>query len=474
MTTSSVAARIGSQRPRLHSCPPYFSSLGQDAIDLAEFAGLHLDDWQKYVIEETSGLNRRGKYAAFEVGLIVPRQNGKGAIIEADQLKSLFLTRDEQIIYSAHQFKTAKAMFRRIKKLCEECPDLNKQVKAYRQSNEETGIELRSGGRLNFFARSDGSGRGFSAPKMYFDEAYNLSTELIGDMLPTLSAMDSPQIWYASSAGKVASEQLRKIRSDGIRGGGRLAFFEWSAEDGADLDDEDVWYEANPALGIRLDADFVRDVERARMHDEEFARERLGLWAGTTQPVIDLTTWQKLADPEAFADGEVAYGIDVSPNRDRASIGMAGWTPEGRLLVEFVEGRNSADWAVAVAERIHAKQQPRSIVVDGMSPAASWVTRLTEAGLPIVVTGSREYATACGRFYDEAMGGLLAHLDQPALNVALSKAGKRPIGSEGAWGWNRKTADADITPLVAVTLAIHGLSAEPKNMPKRLSSLYAF
>lgn len=267
---------------------------------------------------------------------------------------------------------------------------------------------------------------------------------------------------------------MAKVRARGLKGEGRLAFFEWSAPDGANLDDDDALYEANPALGIRLDYEFVRGVERPGMADEEFARERLGLWAGTRPAVVDPVTWRKLADPEAFAAGEVAYGIDVSPDRLHASISMAGWTAEGRLLVEFVEGRNSADWVAAVAERINAAQSPRALVVDAMSPAASLIQPLQDRGLPVVTTGSREYSTACGRFYDEVQNGLLVHLDQPALNVALSTAGTRPIGQEGAWGWNRRTADSDITPLVAATLAIHGLAAEPKNMPKRLSTLYAF
>lgn len=497
MTTLSADVRIGSQRPRLHNCPLYVSSLGQDKIDLAEYAGLVLDDWQRYVIEETSGRNAQGKYAAFEVGLIVPRQNGKGAIIEADQLGSLFLTKDFQSVYSAHQFKTAKAMFRRIRDLVENCPDLHRMVKAYRQSNEETGIELKNGPRLNFFARSDGSGRGFSAEKMWFDEAYDLSSTLIGDMLPTLSAMRSPQVWYCSSAGKIASDQLARVRKRGIKGDGRLAFYEWSADEGSDLDSDTALYQANPALGIRLDYEFIKGVERPAMDDEEFARERLGIWQGTTTPaVIDPVTWMNLVVSKDDAVDETAYAIDVAYDGNAASIGMAGKRPNGRTVLEFVEGYKvgdrftapgggphpiygndrveSNDWVVDLAERIYRASTPRCFVVDGKSAAAQYILPLRDRGIPVVDVGLREYADACGTIYDGSRSGQIAHLNQPTLNVALAAARKRAVGTEGAWAWGRKNASADITPIVACTLAIHGLSAEVKNAPKQLSQFYAF
>ena len=69
---------------------------------------------------------------------------------------------------------------------------------------------------------------------------------------------------------------------------------------------------------------------------------------------------------------------------------------------------------------------------------------------------------ACGAFYDAAVDGTLVHIDSPLLNVALAGARKRNIGAEGGWGWNRKDATTDITPLVAVTLAAFGLSTKRK------------
>jgi hypothetical protein len=275
----------------------------------------------------------------------------------------------------------------------------------------------------------------------------------------------------------VNGEVFTRIRDGAIEGKQvrRVTWHEWSATDASPLDDRAVWVEVNPGLITgRLLWSEIED-ERGQFSDEGFGRERLGLWSNVgLSPVIDSTTWRLRGDPLARPVGQYAYGIDVSPDRQTASIGMAAWTADGGLFVEWVEGRNSADWVVAVAELINKAKSPRCFVVDKASPASGFAAQLIEKQIPTVVTSANDYANACARFYDATMSGLLVHLDQPTLNVALSKASKRDIGAEGLWAWNRRKADSDITPLVAVTLAIHGLDSEVKNGPRKLSELYAF
>lgn len=471
LTSSQTAAAVDNQKPRLHSCPAYFSSLGQDAIDLASHAGLDLDPWQQYVLEESLGERANGKWASFEIGLIVPRQNGKGAVIEARQLAAMFLTRDPMIIYSAHQFKTAKQMYRRIRDLCKQTPELDKLVKGrYRQSNEETGIEL-DWGRMQFFARSNGSGRGFTGDTMFFDEAYNLDPELIADMLPTLAAVPNAQIWYVSSAGMESSEQLAKIRRRGIAGEDRLAYFEWSAPEGADLDDEQVWFEANPGLDIRLDRDFVRSVERNGMDDEKFARERLGIWHDpAAETVIDPKVWAKLASDGAEADDAlpVVFAVDVPYDRSGVSIAVCGSeVSTGLPLVEALpRDSNGISWGVDKLAELHEKWSPAAIMLDAGGPAGALIAPLAEKGIEVVPLSTRELAQAFGVFFDRVSEGRMVHRGQPGLNAALSAAGKRTAGVDGAFMWQRKNSQ-DVTPVIAATLALYGWASQSVREPKK-------
>jgi phage terminase large subunit-like protein len=282
---------LGEQEPRLCSLPPGGSGeSGDRAVELARMAGLELDPWQELVLR--SGLRRRGgRWAAFEVCLIVARQNGKGAVLEALELAALFLFPDVRLIlHSAHEFKTAAEAFRRIRALVEDHPDFTAQVERVRTAAGAEAIELKDGKRLRFVARSGGSGRGFTSDLVILDEAYELGDTEMAALLPTLSARPDPQVWYTSSAGSQKSTQLGRVRARGVRGGDpSLAFLEWSADDAVyDPADPACWAQANPGMGIRIDREYI-EREFAALGPEAFARERLSVG---DYPVDGAGDWQ--------------------------------------------------------------------------------------------------------------------------------------------------------------------------------------
>lgn len=216
---------------RFRHVPLFHSSLGRDAIDLGHEAGLDLDDWQQDFVIGAMGRTAANRWSAMEVAGIVPRQNGKGGILEVRQLAGLYLIkRDKLQTHTAHRFDTCLDHFRRMTDLIEGTPDLLALVKdngrgvgdrpsGIKDSNGKESIELRDGSRLNFKARSKGSGRGFSGDAVYFDEAFWLLE--LGSLIPSLSAREDPQVWYTSSAPlpRVESDRLRSI----IRRGRELA-----------------------------------------------------------------------------------------------------------------------------------------------------------------------------------------------------------------------------------------------------------
>src|SRR5690606_25094336 len=146
----------GVQTPRISLIPEYESSAGREAIELAAAAGLVLDPWQQYCLIHGLGERGDGKWAAFECAIVVSRQNGKGGIFEARCLAGLYLFGEQLILYSAHEFKTAQEMFLRIQNLIDNTDWLRRRVKRIRTSHGEEGIELLTGQRLRFVARSTG------------------------------------------------------------------------------------------------------------------------------------------------------------------------------------------------------------------------------------------------------------------------------------------------------------------------------
>jgi hypothetical protein len=222
--TSRSAVLLGHQEPRYHLVPRARSSAGPEAVELAASAGLILDPWQELVLEGALAEAPDGRWAAPEVGLIVPRQNGKGGILEARELAGLFLFDEQLILHSAHEFKTAAEAFRRLLSLIQNTPDLDRRVNRVRTSHGDEGIELVGGQRLRFVARSTGSGRGFTGDCIILDEAYNLSSAGMSALFPTMAAIRNPQLWYTSSAPlpRQESDTLRRLCKRG-RDGAREA-----------------------------------------------------------------------------------------------------------------------------------------------------------------------------------------------------------------------------------------------------------
>lgn len=466
-------AVLGMQTPRVSCVPPYSSSAGREAADLAEQAGLHLDPWQRHVLEAGLGEDAAGRWSAFEVGVIVPRQNGKGAILEARELAGLFLFGEELILHSAHEFKTAAEAFRRVLSLVEGCASLRRRVKKVRTSHGEEGIELVTGQRLRFVARSTGSGRGFSGDCVILDEAYNLSNDAMSALLPTLSARPNPQLWYTSSAGMLTSVQLGRVRRRGVEGSSpRLAFFEWSVPDDtppARFGDRALWAQSNPGLGIRIGEEFV-EAERQALDSDSFGRERLGIGEypvedGAGWAVIPETAWSGLADVKVKPSdrvGPISVSAETTQDRSFSAIGIAFRTADGVTHVEVDRYGPGATWVVPRLLELRGRYGDEicALVIDKVGAASSFVDDLEEAGEVVVQPSAAEVTEAFGQFYDgcvpdEWTPPTVRHLDQPELNAAVAGAQTRLIGDRRAW--DRK-AGAFMPPLCAVTLAAWGWS----------------
>ncbi|MDQ3432563.1 MAG: terminase large subunit [Actinomycetota bacterium] len=465
----------GVQAPRISTVPDgIVSSTGQEAVELAAMAGLILDPWQQMVLDKGLGERADGRWSAFEVAVNVPRQNGKGAVIEARELAGLFLLGEQAILHSAHEFKTAKTAFRRIEALVKNCDGLRKRVKAVRYTTGEESIELLTGQVLRFLARSGGSGRGFSADCNILDEAMILGDDAMGALMPTMSAIDNPQIWYLSSAGIGSpSVQLGRLRRRAMNTEVKdpsLAYFEWSAdgctdECGArctehdDPQDPACWARANPALGIRLSHEHTLN-ERLTLSPHIFGRERLGLGdypsdVFDTWQVIGQDAWRALADSGSAPGETVAFALDVTPERSHAAISVAGAYGQA-VHVEVVDHRPGTGWVVERIRELSQTWSPCAIVVDAGGPAGSLIPEMEKAGLTIVSPKVREVAAACGQFYDAVTGQSLSHLDQAPLASALAGAKQRPLGD--AWAWARRGTSVDLSPLVAATLATWGFA----------------
>jgi hypothetical protein len=442
---------------------------------LAEAAGLVLDPWQRYVLKHGLAEQADGKWAAREVACWVPRQNGKGSIIEARVLAGLFLFGEKRILWSAHEYKTAQEGFLRIRDLVEGTPELNALVKRFWEGSGEQGIELVSGQRLKFIARSRGSGRGFSGDLVILDEAQELTLLQMKALFSTMSAKTidgDPQIWYFGTPPESPTAWCYGLRDDGEAGKPRLAYFDWGLGDVemhlsedeqlAKYADRDLWYQANPALGIRISEEFCED-ELSRLKSG-FAAERLGMWqprAKSGSGVIPDELWLSLAEADPVRPASVAFAVVVNSKRTHTAIAAAGVRPDGTLLGSIVDYRPGTHWVAERVAELKARHKPLAIVAQDKGPTGTLHTALAEHGVtPAEARGrprpgdllspwASDLAIAFGLFLDVVHERRFRHLDEAPLNVALAASDTRALSGGTAWDY----ADPAVAPLLAVTEA---------------------
>lgn len=497
MTATEIARDLmGVQHPRISHCPHYVTTLGDAAIQLASLAGLDLDPWQQWFVRNALGQTDELYYnavldqmmpksSAYEIGLVVARQNGKGAILEALELAWLFLTGARTIVHSAHEFATSKEHFQRIEALVSSTPELKAELArgGIKWSHGDESVNLANGQRLLFKTRTKGAARGFSIDKLAMDEAMMLKADAVKAMTYATSARPDVQIMYAGSAGDEESEHFGRVRDRGIAGSDpRLFFAEWSAdvcdvmcykdcEEHDDPTDPQTWAKANPALGYRIQPANV--ASELAGDPEGFLVERLsvGNWpkSGEAWSVIPEPAWMARIDPLSRIHGTATFSVDVSPDRKWSCIAAAGDNGEGGVHGE-VTGKQFGDdvrmdyrpgtkWVVDRVVELNKRHRGCQWVIDKGTQAGTFIPELEKHGLKVVSPTAREHAQACGEFYSAVVPRGTGtpdfwHIDQVDLTTAVANAEKRELAD--LWAWSRKNSSTDITPLVAVTNAVWG------------------
>lgn len=470
---------LGHQEPRLVAVPSYEQSSGDDAIELAEMAGLKLDPWQQFGLRHALGEREDGQWAAFEVGLVVARQNGKGSELEARELAGLFILGEKLIVHSAHQFDTSLEAFRRLLFLIENCDDLRRKVKRVSRAHGEEGIELLTGQRIRFRTRTKGGGRGFSSDCLILDEAMILPEASQAALLPTLSARPNPQVWYVgSSVDQLVHEHgivFARVRARGIAGDDpRLLFMEWSPDfdhpdevTPQDALDPEVWAAANPGLGIRITPEYIASEQRS-LDPRTFAVERLsvGDWPKLDRDDGDGITremWSACHAPGSVLTDPVRIAFDVRPDRSRSAIVAGGRNEAGELHVEVVEHDHGTAWVPSRLAELVKQHECGPVLLSARSPAFALTPRLEELSIPFEVVEPTEFGVACGAFLDDVREAKVLHIGQSELQAAALGAKQRPSGDSLIW--SRRTSAVDITPVVGATLVHHGVTSGKGRSP---------
>ena len=450
--------------------------------------GDEFDEWQRGAGQLILGKRADGGYAATVGGvtLSIPRQVAKTFLVGRIVFALCALFPGLRVIWTAHRTRTATNTFRSLQGYARR-PKVWPYISHIRTANGEQEIGFRNGSVIMFGAREQGFGRGFDEIDIeVFDEAQILTEKALEDMVAATNQSRHPHgalLFYMGTPPRPVDpgEVFSARRAEALSGESEDAvYLECSADPDADPDDREQWQIANPSFPHRTPLRSMLRLRRNLPSDDAWMREALGVWdqirgAG----IIPEPNWAEQADATSLAVDRIALGVECGPDLAWASVALAGQRSDGDWHIELDEdqhtrGRGTAWLVPHLQATLEANPQIRAVVVDVAGPVAALLEqhrpgRWRFAGtrieaMPVKVA---ELGAGCSRVLDGIVTGWLWHIGQPQLTSAALPAGKRPLGDTGMWVWSRKTAESDITPIQAATLALIGAQMERPRKPLR-------
>jgi len=435
---------------------------GDKAIKLAARFGIKLMPWQADEVRLALATGQDGRWLHSDVVLLCPRQNGKSLILEVIILYRLFVL-NHQIVFSAHQWRTAKSIRNRLWKKIKSRQWALRRLTRNTASAGEAEMETAEGGKIQFTTRSNDMGRGFDKIDLLMvDEAYNLDSGEMDAVAPTQLASDDPQTYFTSSAVNqlkhFKGEELSRIRHRALSGEDEtMLYSEYRVPDGMDIDDALAWKMANPSYGVVATEKKIRSM-RNKLSDDGFWVEMLGvgdwfdLFSSNSDftSLVDLEAWT-LAKSSPSAPGDSCVGVEVSVDGSEVAFVAAVLDGERVFLslspmTEFDRGET-----IDALKRAVDVNDPLGAVLDPIGPASTLVPLMEDAGIePTKLSGSKSSA-AFELFMRMWAEGRIVHDGDPrwlsAWEVAEEKTSKyRSL--------QRRT---EVTVLFAAFYAVWGL-----------------
>lgn len=472
---------IGSQEPRIRVEPERIGTDGADAAALMQAYGNTLDSWQSAVLDCWLGYDAAGRYNVTSAGLALPRQNGKNVCLEAREFYGMVIG-GEKILHTAHQVRTSKKSFRRLAAMFTDKrhPEVMGIVRTIRYTNGEECIELDNGGSIEFSARSRQAARGFDGISLVvYDEAQELTDDQVEAIMATLSASatGNRQIIYTGTPpypgcpGDVFRRRRRVCLEDP---GAHDCWHEWSveAESAEDIRVEDpaLWYQTNPALGLRLSEEFTAEEMRSMSRDG-FARERLGWWSPVLEeadaPAVDPEAWKACRSEEMKPEGKTAYGVKFSPDGAVVSLCGAVCPKEGKARISMIRQESTAKGIRWLADWLNQRYGTACcVVIDGKNGVDVLVDRIADtwrAKGSVVRPGVRDVVAAASLLTNELGERTVTwYAGQPALEDSALGATRRAVGGGWAFGGDNST------PIEAAALALWGCRTSKRDPARKM------
>lgn len=473
--------RMGEQYPSFTNVE--FANLntkGQEAIDLYKSTTQSLLEWQELQIKAIMAVNPDGLWTHMVYGLCVSRRNGKGEILAAREFDGI-VNLGEKICHTAHRTTTSHDAFNRLYTLLKKAgyEEHSRKAKVMPErsffASKQYGlehIEISGGGVIDFRTRTNNGGLGEGFDLLVIDEAQEYTSKQESALIYTVSASKNPQTIMVGTPPTVISGGDVFVRLRGSITEGKApdtGWSEWSIDEQTDrIDDVDLWYKYNPSLGSILSERNVRGELAGDPLD--FNIQRLGLWVSYNQKsAISESDWADLKFvKKPKLDDRLYLGIKYGRDGANVAMSIACRTDDDRIFVETIDCvsiRAGNKWLFDYFKN----PKVQKIAIDGVNGQQALADQMKDMGFKIkpILPAVREVVLANTMFEQDLFAKKITHSGQESLAQIVTNCEKRPIGTNGGFGYRSLVETYDVAIMDSMILAYWLCATTKTNVPKQ-------
>lgn len=454
----------GRQTPTRSVVLPYPETKGQEAVDLYNTTGRSAQEWQALLLYDLLAVNREGLFVHTKFGYAVPRRNGKNEIVAMREMWGL--QNGEHILHTAHRTTTSRAAWERLKGLLDDAGIEHKDAGAL---GLEKIVVKETGGRIDFRTRTGKGGLGEGFDLLVIDEAQEYTTDQEAALKYVVSDSKNPQTLFCGTPPTTESSGtvFADLRGAAFAGDAvDTGWAEWSVGAQKDPHDRAAWYETNPSLGtILTERKILAEIGADAL---DFNIQRLGFWIRyNLKSAISKAEWEELRVPVLPEfKGRMFAAVKYGKDDTNVCLSIAIKTQDERIFVEAIDCRpirTGDDWILDFLSRADV----RAVAIDGANGQQRLADEMKDARLkkPLLPT-VKEIIAAHATFEQRLFSKELCHMGQPSLTRSVSNCEKRPIGSNGGFGYRTINDDIEVALLESVVLA-QWLCAEKSKQIRR-------
>jgi hypothetical protein len=426
------------------------TSLGFEVCDFAASIDIVLLPWQRWLLKHALELLPDGSFRFRTILLLVARQNGKTLVSEVITAWMMATRPNTLVLGTSTATELAREPWGRVVQWAEDAGIARRVTRG----SIDTQLHLDNKSRYKIATSGRRGGRSLSVDLLLVDELReHLDWSGWNALTATTTARPNPLTLALSNAGDDRSIVLNAIRASALSGQDpALGIFEWSGEDGCELDDPKALAQANPSLG-HLITDATLATKRTTLPANGYRTEHLCQRVEAEDPAINPDAWRDGADPGGTLDGlrhRVVCSVEVSLDLTHVSLVAGAVLDDGRMRVESVASWPSPDDARKALPELLARINPRAVGWLPNGPAAAMAADLRKVARSQEISAG-DVTALCMGAAEIIQARRVLHSDDPMLTAQVLAASKIPAGD--GWRFTRKgSGNCDAVYAMAITI----------------------